>query len=374
MLDLILLLSYFIQAHAEYLVAYGKEFKYLTCYYLLKDQPMMAGSDFGKAKDTRPMQLVSAAASSALLLQNLKRSTPANNGSPASSIPIHPRKVAEGRGATPQKLVSPVVPAQRESETINSEFTDHESESEAFLDSFTDYDGSGFLNSHLEEAGDDDLFSAGGSTITPVGTDVQTDATPGTADTTSGTQQILIPPLVSDFAREPEPHNSEKDLGAPNNLMGAKRAKRMRALERETQSIKDSIEKMQNFQTTTMNQAITAAKAETQDQLQAFSLRTQDQLQAFTLRWTDILSNVAIATGAQNVRRANFHEEERMLADARNLRAENFHQEDQMLVSSSRTNVPLIDPLLEEDIFNGEFLQLLRRFTICVHVLSLFKD
>jgi len=60
-----------------------------------------------------------------------------------------------------------------------------------------------------------------------------------------------------------------------------------------------------------MNQAITAAKAETQDQLQAFSLRTQDQLQAFTLRWTDILSNVAIATGAQNVRRANFHEEER---------------------------------------------------------------
>jgi len=142
-------------------------------------------------------------------------------------------------------LVSPVVPAQRESETINSEFTDHESESEAFLDSFTEYDGSGFLNSHLEEAGD--LFSAAGSTITPVGTDVQTDATSGTADTTSGTQQILIPPLVSDVARQPEPHNSEKDLGAPNNLMGAKRAKRMRALRGKHKALRTLLRKCKIF-------------------------------------------------------------------------------------------------------------------------------
>jgi hypothetical protein len=64
------------------------------------------------------------------------------------------------------------------------------------------------------------------------------------------------------------PKNSEADLGAPGNLMGTKRAKRIRALERETHNIKTAVEKMQRTHAAMLSQCLAAAKSEAQEQLQ----------------------------------------------------------------------------------------------------------
>jgi hypothetical protein len=63
------------------------------------------------------------------------------------------------------------------------------------------------------------------------------------------------------------PHNSEADLGAPGNLIGVKRAKRIRALEKETEIVKRAVEKLQRTHDAVLSQCLTAAKSEAREQL-----------------------------------------------------------------------------------------------------------
>jgi len=75
---------------------------------------------------------------------------------------------------------------------------------------------------------------------------------------------------VEDANFPQEPQNSEADVGAPKNLIGVKRAKRMCALEREHQKMKATVEKMQHDHSEVFTHCLSAARSEAQHQVQGF--------------------------------------------------------------------------------------------------------
>lgn len=263
----------------------------------------MSDHTFGKGK-TKTMQLVNPEIASALSLQKLTTpSTPTTSKLPAATaVPaISPRPLPP---VTPMRLAAPPpspsrppplpLQAQIEDEhvfNINDGLNDGNESNSAFseeynVDNWNDQDwqdGFSFLDSSLYKNGGADLSQAAESSIldattsTPV---VESTSEVDTNDTSASTirlnrSQKRTLTVVSNVAesaidghQDVDPLNSEADLGAPGNLIGVKRAKRIRALERETEIIKTSVEKMQRTHDAILSQSLAAAKDEAEKQLQ----------------------------------------------------------------------------------------------------------
>jgi hypothetical protein len=82
--------SCFIQALEHYSVVQNSEFKYLSCWHIIKDQLMMADREFGKVRNSKQLQLVSPTSSSALSLQNVSTSVTSIVLNPANTLASRP--------------------------------------------------------------------------------------------------------------------------------------------------------------------------------------------------------------------------------------------------------------------------------------------
>lgn len=343
------------KALEKFLIVHGHEFKYLSCWHLMKEQPMMSDHNFGSVKAVKPIQLVPLNSSSALLLPNIQQlSTPAKNHVPCQTAPP----------TVPQTLVTPVKFSEDEfSDSHNDQFIDD------FYDAFDDNDGFAILDANSFEHGEPESSILNASTTTPLVDTSHTSANNTTASTTKLTgaqtmfflqnsdeehgdrndehakQKHALKPTNDEQISEAElvepkklvgnerakakralqpaddaettvvPQNSELDLGAPNNLVGAKRAKRIRALERETRQIKEDVEKLQNIQATILKECMATSKYETQEQLKALFLNWSNQ------------------TGMNNGGNTLL----------------SVHQEKQELAPQSFSNAPAIEPLIENE-------------------------
>jgi hypothetical protein len=118
--------------------------------------------------------------------------------------------------------------------------------------------------------------------------------------------------------------NLETDIGAPNNLVGTKRAKRMRALEKETQQIRATVEKMHNSHAATINESLEVTKSEVRQQFQEFSVL-----------WSNLLGTNSDAIA--NLRR-DFCKEQTT---------------QETVPKTDNQNSPLVEPWIENDLFDG---------------------
>jgi hypothetical protein len=75
-------------------------------------------------------------------------------------------------------------------------------------------------------------------------------------------------------------HNSETNLGAPNNLVGCKRAKRIHAHEKESKRIRAEVEKLQQFQKSLLAECLEAAKSATERSLKNFTAKLSREWRA----------------------------------------------------------------------------------------------
>lgn len=266
---------------------------------------MMADHNFGKNRKTNPMQLVNLNVAASLSLQNLTTPiTPKNVAKSPSNRP--PPSVTPMRSAvTPMRLVEsmsqaappppplvppPLVPPPPPSPPVIIVQDEDEDDADAypiddhwFVNDGTVTDGFGFLpeefpiedfaKDHQDAGQESSILDA--TTTTPT---VPGDSELDTANTSASTIRLnsfrsktTLSTVVSNAEGETDgdvvPHNGEADLGAPGNLIGVKRAKRIRALERETEIIKTSVQKMQRNHDTILSQCLAAAKSEAREQL-----------------------------------------------------------------------------------------------------------
>ena len=250
----------------------------------------MSDQTFGKPKCTKPMHLVDPVAASALSLQKVSTSTTptnlAKNPSDRPPPPVTPVRLLESvrQAATPPPPVNPPLTTISSSPPLLQEanddpppvfdINDEKHDSDAFVNNsdWSDIDdGFGFLDTSQFQINAADLTQAIESSILDAtSTTPAVESNASGVDTSASTIQLSRPVTVaSDVAQcaNDAPHNFEADLGAPDNLMGTKRAKRIRALERETQNIRTTVEKMQRMQDAMLSQCLAAAKSEANEQL-----------------------------------------------------------------------------------------------------------
>ena len=292
-------LSHAIQALKSFAVFHkGKEFKFLSCYHLLKTQPMMSDHTFGKQKKTKPMQLVNPETASALSLQKLTTPiTPTTSKLPAATVvpaisprpwpPVTPMRLAESmKHAAPPPPRPPSLPLQTEIEDTPAVFNmsndgSRSDSSEEYEWNDNDWnDGFAFLDESQFKNVGEDLSQALESSILDATTTTPVVESTSEVDTSASTirlnrSQKRTLTVVSNVAesaidghQDVAPLNSEADLGAPGNLIGVKRAKRIRALERETEIIKTSVGKIQRTHDAILSHCLAAAKDEAEKQLQ----------------------------------------------------------------------------------------------------------
>jgi hypothetical protein len=271
---------------------------------------MMSDHNFGKPKNIKPMQLVNPNVASALSLQKLNKNQEPKNiattpsDRPPSVTPITPTNVATIPSNRPSYVTSPVAPmrlveSMRQTSpppplppppppppvheehddsppcfTISDDIND--SDGNASLDDCVNWsewdDGFGFLDtSQFQNAAAELSLIADATTTTPVVESSEPDSSASTIRLDRSKRTLTVVPNVAEIAIDSQdavlPHNSEADLGAPGNLIGVKRAKRIRALERETEIVKRAVEKLQRTHDAVLSQCLAAAKSEAREQL-----------------------------------------------------------------------------------------------------------
>jgi len=270
------LMSCFIQALEHYSVVHNSEFKYLSCWHIIKEQPMMADHEFGKVRKAKQIQLVSPNASSALSLQNVRTSVTPTVLNPANTFasrpPSTPVNVSTAASVRANVVRTPIadVPNSTIAENIDSRESGDSCSDVEFHEMWNSFFDTSDLDNAVEYQAESSILSA--ATTTPV-----VESNTSAVDTSTSTVRLAVVPVTSSMATNTaeahdEEQNIETDIGGPKNLVGTKRAKRMRALEKETQEIRATVEKMNKSHAATMNECLEATKSEVREQFQEFSV------------------------------------------------------------------------------------------------------